>query len=151
QPLLERIGPSLGISTGQLCWVVASGQAGYLMGLAALVPLGDWVNRRLLISVHVLLTAVGATVAATATGPIGLYLGVALAGIFSVVVQIAVAYTAALSDPNERGHNIGIVTSGVVIGIIMARTAAGAVAGLAGWRAVYAFAAGLGVVMAMIS
>jgi predicted MFS family arabinose efflux permease len=151
QPVLERIGESLAIPTGQLGWVVASGQAGYLVGLAALVPLGDWVNRRLLIPMHLLLTAVGTTIAATSTGPTALYLGAALAGAFSVVVQIAVAYTAALSDPGERGHNIGIVTSGVVIGIIMARTAAGAVASLAGWRAIYALAACLGIVMALLS
>lgn len=151
QPLLERIGENLDIPTGHLGWVVASGQLGYLVGLAALVPLGDWMNRRALIPAHLMLTAVGTTVAATSTGAAALYLGAALAGAFSVVVQIAVGYTAALSDPGERGHNIGIVTSGVVVGIIMARTAAGAVASLAGWRAVYAFAACLGIVMALLS
>jgi predicted MFS family arabinose efflux permease len=151
QPLLEHIGESVAIPTGRLGWIVASGQAGYLVGLAALVPLGDWVNRRLLIPVHLLLATLGTTVVATSTGPTALYLGAALAGTFSVVVQIAVAYAAALSDPGERGHNIGIVTSGVVIGIIMARTAAGAVASLGGWRAIYVLAACLGIVMALLS
>jgi predicted MFS family arabinose efflux permease len=151
QPLLERVGADMSISTGQVGWVVAVGQAGYLIGLVALVPLGDWLNRRWLIPAHLLLIAVGATVVAISTTPVALYVGVALAGVFSVVVQIAVAYTAALSPPGERGRNLGIVTSGVVVGIIMARTAAGFVGGLAGWRAVYACAAAVAVVMAVLS
>ncbi|MHA6618683.1 MFS transporter [Pseudonocardia sp. DLS-67] len=151
QPLLERVGADMSISTGQLGWVVAAGQAGYLVGLAALVPLGDWLNRRSLIPAHLLLIAVGATVVATSTTPSALYAGVALAGAFSVVVQIAVAYTAALSPPEERGRNLGIVTSGVVVGIITARTVAGFVGGLAGWRAVYACAAAVAVAMAVLT
>jgi predicted MFS family arabinose efflux permease len=151
QPLLERVGAEMSISTAQLGWVVAVGQAGYLVGLAALVPLGDWLNRRSLIPAHLLVIAVGATAVAVSPGPAVLYAGVALAGAFSVVVQIAVAYTAAQSPPDERGRNLGIVTSGVVVGIIMARTVAGAVGGLAGWRAVYACAAAVAVGMAVLT
>jgi predicted MFS family arabinose efflux permease len=138
QPLLERIGADLSIPVGQVGWVVAVGQAGYLVGLAALVPLGDWVNRRVLIAAQLVLASAGTAVAATSASTTGLLAGIGIAGIFSVVVQVAVAYTAALSSPGERGRNIGFVTSGVVIGIIMARTMAGLIADLAGWRAVYA-------------
>lgn len=150
QPLLERMGTDLSISTAQVGWVVALGQAGYLIGLAALVPLGDWLNRRLLIPVHLLLIAMGTTVAAVSTTATVLYVGVAFAGLFSVVVQTAVAYTAAKSPPEHRGRNIGIVTSGVVVGIIVARTVAGFIADAAGWRAVYAAAAVLAVIMAVL-
>ncbi|WP_345604996.1 MFS transporter [Pseudonocardia adelaidensis] len=151
QPLLERVASDMSISTGHVGWVVAVGQAGYLVGLAALVPLGDWLNRRWLIPAHLLLIAVGTAVVATATTSAALYAGMALAGVFSVVVQIAVAYTAALSPPAERGRNLGTVTSGVVVGIIMARTAAGFVAGIAGWRGVYGCAAAVAVVMAVLT
>ncbi|WP_218120051.1 MFS transporter [Actinopolyspora mzabensis] len=100
QPLLERMGSDLSISTGRVGWVVALGQAGYLVGLAALVPLGDWLNRRMLIPAHLLLIAVGTTVAALSTTAAVLYAGVAIAGLFAVVVQTAVAYTAAKSLPS---------------------------------------------------
>ncbi|SFE40835.1 Predicted arabinose efflux permease, MFS family [Actinopolyspora alba] len=150
QPLLERMGSDLSISTGQVGWVVALGQAGYLVGLAALVPLGDWLNRRMLIPAHLLLIAVGTTVAALSTTAAVLYVGVAIAGLFAVVVQTAVAYTAAKSPPEHRGRNIGIVTSGVVVGIILARTVAGFIADVAGWRAVYAAAAVMAVIMAVL-
>jgi predicted MFS family arabinose efflux permease len=151
QPLLERIGAGLSIPAGQLGWVVAVGQAGYLVGLAALVPLGDWVSRRKLIAAQLVLAGAGTAVAATSAGPAGLFAGIGIAGVFSVAVQVAVAYTAALSSPGERGRNIGFVTSGVVIGIIMARTMAGLVAELAGWRAVYLASALASAAMAVLA
>ncbi|MFI5425866.1 MFS transporter [Aeromicrobium sp. UC242_57] len=137
QPLLEAIGTDLAIPSGQLGWVVATGQIAYLIGLMTLVPLGDWMNRRLLIALHVALAAAGTLLIAVSPNTLTLLAGVAVAGLFSVVVQVIVAYTAAVSDPAERGRNIGSVTSGVVIGILLARTAAGLIADVADWRTVY--------------
>ena len=137
QPLLAEIGPDLGVPDADLGWIVAAGQLGYLAGLAALVPLGDLVDRRKLIAAHLLLTAVGAALAAVAAQAWLLLTGLALAGLFAVVVQTTVAYAAALSTSEERGRTLGVVTSGVVIGILGARVAAGALAELWGWRSVY--------------
>ena len=39
--------------------------------------------------------------------------------------------------PNRRGHVVGIVTSGIVLGILLARAVAGALTDLGGWRSVY--------------
>ncbi|WP_275290927.1 MFS transporter [Amycolatopsis sp. La24] len=137
QPVLAEIGADLGVPDAGLGWIVAAGQLGYLAGLAALVPLGDLVDRRTLIAAHLLLTAVGAGVAAVASQTWLLLAGLVLAGLFAVVVQTTVAYAAALSTPDERGRTLGVVTSGVVIGILGARVAAGALAELWGWRSVY--------------
>jgi predicted MFS family arabinose efflux permease len=143
QPLLIRIGGSLGIPDARLGWIVAAGQLGYLAGLAVLVPLGDTADRRRLIAGHLALTAVGALLAATATRTWMLLAGLAVAGLFAVVVQTTVAYAAALSTPEQRGRNLGAVTSGVVVGILGARVAAGALAAVSGWRSVYALLAAL--------
>ncbi|WP_336159703.1 MFS transporter [Amycolatopsis sp. VC5-11] len=137
QPVLAEIGADLGVPDAGLGWIVAAGQLGYLAGLAALVPLGDLVDRRTLIAAHLLLTAVGAGVAAAASQTWLLLASLVLAGLFAVVVQTTVAYAAALSTPDERGRTLGVVTSGVVIGILGARVAAGALAELWGWRSVY--------------
>ncbi len=137
QPVLAEIGADLGVPDAGLGWIVAAGQLGYLAGLAALVPLGDLVDRRTLIAAHLLLTAVGAGLAAAASQTWLLLAGLVLAGLFAVVVQTTVAYAAALSTPDERGRTLGVVTSGVVIGILGARVAAGALAELWGWRSVY--------------
>lgn len=137
QPVLAQIGADLGVPDAGLGWIVAAGQLGYLAGLAALVPLGDLADRRKLIAGHLLLTAVGTALAAVATHAWLLLTGLALAGLFAVVVQTTVAYAAALSTPEDRGRTLGVVTSGVVIGILGARVAAGALAELWGWRSVY--------------
>jgi predicted MFS family arabinose efflux permease len=148
QPVLEAAGAELGVATGALGWLAAAGQFGYVAGLLLLVPLGDVVDRRRLITGHLVLVAAGAGVAALApNGPVAMA-ALATAGFFAVVVQIAVAYAATVSAPGERGRNIGAVTSGVVIGILGVRVLAGALGDTVGWRAVYAVLALCCVVLA---
>ncbi|MFF8548870.1 MFS transporter [Streptomyces albidoflavus] len=138
QPVLAPMGDSLGVSTGQSGWIVSTGQFGYLAGLVLLVPLGDVVvNRRRLIAVHLAITAVGLLLTSAASNAAMAFAGLALAGMFAVVVQITVAYAASVSPPDERGRNIGIVTSGVVIGILGARIVTGLLAEQWGWRSIY--------------
>ncbi|MEU1104783.1 MFS transporter [Streptomyces tibetensis] len=148
QPLLAQVGDDLGVPDADLGWIVTSGQLGYLAGLALLVPLGDMVDRRRLIAGHLVLAAVGTVLAALAAGTWLLLVGLAVAGLFAVVVQTTVAYAAALVTPDERGRTLGMVTSGVVIGILGGRIAAGALAALWGWRSVYAALAVLLVALA---
>ncbi|MFI6183690.1 MFS transporter [Nonomuraea sp. NPDC051191] len=148
QPVLQAAGRDLGLADGSLGWLVAAGQIGYLAGLVLLVPLGDLFDRRRLITAHLLLTAAGAGVAAVAPGAGFAIAGLALAGLFAVVVQIAVAYVAAVSPPGEHGRNIGTVTSGVVAGILLVRVVAGLLGELADWRAVYLVIAVLCVLLA---
>ncbi|MCK2217241.1 MFS transporter [Actinomadura sp. ATCC 31491] len=149
QPVLQAAGEDLGLGQGALGWLVAAGQIGYLAGLLLLVPLGDVLGRRRLITAHLLLTATGAATAAAAPGAAVAIAGLALAGLFAVVVQITVAYVAAVSPDGERGRNIGAVTSGVVAGILGARLLAGALGELTGWRAVYAGIAALCAALAL--
>jgi predicted MFS family arabinose efflux permease len=149
QPILESAGTDLGLGQGALGWLVAAGQIGYLAGLVLLVPLGDRFDRRRLITVHLLLTAAGAgTAAAAPSGGVAIA-GLAVAGLFAVVVQTSVAYVAAVSPADERGRNIGAVTSGVVVGILGVRVVAGALGEWTDWRAVYLVLAGLCAVLAV--
>ncbi|MEU2123567.1 MFS transporter [Nocardia niwae] len=149
QPVLAAAGCDLGMAPESLGRLVAAGQIGYFAGLIVLVPLGDLVNRRRLIAVHLALTAVGAAIAAAAPSGVFVLAGLAIAGVFAVVVQVAVAYAAAVSEPGERGRAIGAVTSGVVIGILGVRVLAGALGDTVGWRAVYALLAALCAVLAV--
>ncbi|MFF7942468.1 MFS transporter [Nocardia gamkensis] len=149
QPVLEAAGADLGVAPESLGGLVAAGQVGYFAGLILLVPLGDVVNRRRLITVHLVLTAAGAAVAASAPNGAVAVAGLAAAGLFAVVVQVTVAYVAAVSAPGERGRNIGAVTSGVVIGILGVRVLAGVLGDTVGWRAVYALLAVLCLALAL--
>ncbi|MEU9705469.1 MFS transporter [Streptomyces sp. NPDC047981] len=150
QPVLEPMGRDLGVSAELAGWIVATSQFGYLAGLLLLVPLGDVVDRRKLIAAHLAVTAVGLVLTAVASVAWIAFVGLALAGLFAVVVQTTVAYAASVSPLAERGRNIGVVTSGVVVGILGARVVTGALAELWGWRSVYAVLAALSLGLAAL-
>ena len=150
QPVLEPMGRDLGVPAELTGWIVATGQIGYLAGLVLLVPLGDVVDRRRLIAVQLALTAAGASLTASAPAAWAAFVGLATAGLFAVVVQTTVAYAASTSSPAERGRNLGVVTSGVVAGILGARVVTGALADGWGWRSVYAVLAVLSLGLAAL-
>lgn len=150
QPILGPMGRDLGVPAHLAGWIVAAGQAGYLVGLVLLVPLGDVVDRRRLIAGHLTLTAVGMTLTASASGPWVAFVGLTAAGMFAVVVQTTVAYAASRSPVAERGRTIGVVTSGVVVGILGARVVTGLLAEAWGWRSVYAVLAMLSLGLAAV-
>ena len=141
QPLLHSIGTSLHVSQGTASLLVTAGQLGYAVGLLLIVPAGDITRRRPLLTgllAVCTLTLVGCALAPNL--PV-LALAATLAGITSVVVQMLVPYAATLASDAERGKVIGTLMGGLLIGILLSRTFAGVVAGLAGWRAVYGVAA----------
>lgn len=150
QPLLESMADSLSVPPGTIGVVVTATQAGYALGLLFIVPLGDLLNRKQLILTQMLMSAVALCAVGLAQGW-GMLLGaMVLVGLMAVVVQVVVAYAATLASPDQRGQAIGTVTSGVVLGILLARFVSGAVADLAGWRGVYFVSAALMVGMALV-
>jgi predicted MFS family arabinose efflux permease len=58
-------------------------------------------------------------------------------GFLAVLAQILVAYASVLAKPAERGRAVGTVTTGIIVGILLARTVSGALSDLFGWRSVY--------------
>jgi predicted MFS family arabinose efflux permease len=151
QPVLGPLGHDLGVPRDSAGWFVAVGQLGYLAGLVLLVPLGDLLDRRRLISAHLGLVAAGLAVTAAAPVAWVAFGGLAIAGVFGVVVQTTVAYAASISPPGERGRNLGVVTSGVVIGILGARVVTGSLADLWGWRSGYLTLAVLATILCVLS
>ncbi|WP_058974980.1 MFS transporter [Pseudomonas syringae] len=150
QPLLESMAASLSVSPSTIGVVVTATQAGYAVGLLFIVPLGDLLNRKKLILTQMLLSAL-ALCAVGLSQDWGMLLGsMMLVGLMEVVVQVVVAYAASLASPEQRGEAIGTVTSGVVLGILLARFVSGAVADLAGWRGVYFVSAALMIGMALV-
>ncbi|WP_438810556.1 MFS transporter [Pseudomonas syringae] len=150
QPLLDSMSASLSVGTGVVGIVVTATQIGYALGLLFVVPLGDMLNRRTLILTQMLISAV-ALCAVGLSQNWGMLLGaMMLVGLTAVVVQVVVAYTASLTSPEQRGQAVGTVTSGVILGILLARFVSGAMADLAGWRGVYFVSAVLMVCMSLL-
>ncbi|MFJ9779562.1 MFS transporter [Amycolatopsis sp. NPDC101161] len=150
QPVLGPMGDDLGVPRDSVGWFVAAGQLGYLAGLVLLVPLGDRLDRRRLIAAHLALVAAGLAVTAAAPVAWVAFGGLAVAGLFAVVVQTTVAYAASIAPPAERGRTLGVVTSGVVAGILGARVLTGALADLGGWRGSYLALAVLAAVLSAL-
>jgi predicted MFS family arabinose efflux permease len=150
QPLLEALRHQFGVSTAVAGLIITVSQIGYATGLVLLLPLGDLLERRRLITTLAAITAAGLAAAAMAPS-IGLFTAaIGLVGFTSVMAQILIPIAAGLALDDERGRVIGTIMSGLIIGVLLARTVSGAVAALAGWRTVYWVAAALMVVLAAV-
>ncbi|MGO4110369.1 MFS transporter [Paenibacillus sp. YAF4_2] len=150
QPLLDAIATEFGITHSSVGIVITITQVCYALGLLLLVPLGDLLNRRWLIAGQMVISVLALIVVGTAPTGMVLFIGIAVVGLLAVVTQTLVAFAATLAAPAERGRAVGVVTSGIVIGILLARTFAGVLTDFAGWRSVYLVSAGLTLIMACV-
>lgn len=150
QPLLATIRSSFHASAGEVGLIVTASQIGYAAGLIFLLPLGDLVERRRLVVVMSLITTVGLIGAASSPVLPLLFVVMAVIGANSVVAQVLVASAASLAGDDERGRVVGTVMSGLLLGILLARTLAGYIAQASSWRVVYVVAAGLMTALALV-
>ncbi|MCW2959402.1 MAG: transporter [Solirubrobacterales bacterium] len=141
QPLLDTIAHAIGVSSGTAGLIVTASQIGYAIGLVFVVPLGDLVHRRKLVCRLLLLTSLGLALTAAAPSIAILALGVCVVGTTSVVAQVLVPLASELAEEDDRGRVVGVVMSGLLIGILLARTVSGLIAEVGGWRLVYAVGA----------
>jgi len=148
QPLLDTIARDLGLSAASAALVVTVAQVGYALGLVLVLPLGDLMERRRLVCGLTLATACSLALTAVAPNAGLLLAGTALTGLLSVTAQVLVPFAADLAAPHRRGRVVGTVMSGLVLGMLLARTASGALAAVGGWRTVYWVAAAAMAVLA---
>jgi len=136
-PLLDALSNEFNIDHASIGIVITITQICYALGLFLLVPLGDLWNQRRLIIGQMLIAVAALIIIGLAPSSAILFIGMAIAGLVATVTQSLVAYASTLSMPQERGEIVGFVTSGVVIGILLARVFAGILADIGGWRLVY--------------
>jgi predicted MFS family arabinose efflux permease len=137
QPLLHTLARAFSVSDGTAGFLITVTQIGYVIGLAFVVPLGDLRERRGLISGTLLVTAAGLAVAALAPGIAVFGAALGIVGITSVVAQVIVPMSSSMAADHERGQVVGTVMSGLLIGILLARTLSGLIAATFGWRTVF--------------
>jgi len=143
QPLLVEIAHSFGVAESAAGMVATVTQLGFAFGLLLLVPLGDMFSRRRLISSAMVALVLGLVAIALAPSLAVLTVASLIMGVANVVPQMLVPFAASLARPKERGRVVGFIMSGLLIGILLARTVSGFVGAYLGWRAMYWIAAGM--------
>lgn len=142
QPLLGEIAREFQISEAEANQVATVTIFGYAMGLLLLVPLGDKFDKKILLGIDFVFIILSLIAFGLSTNLLVLMISGFVIGFSSVVPQMFVPLVAQLSDKKERNKNIGIVMSGLLIGILGSRTISGLLNQyLDSWRHVYFLAA----------
>lgn len=150
QPLLGRFAEYFDTSDNAASWVNICSQLGYGLGIFLIVPLGDRMIRRKLLTYMVGAAAVLLAGAALAPNIYVLYIFSMLVGAASTACQVFVPLAAHLATDSNRGRVIGTVMGGLLSGILLSRTLSGFVADAWGWRSIYWIAAGLMLVTSIL-
>ena len=148
QPLLVEMARDLKVPPTRMGMVSALSQVGYTLGLLLFVPLGDLLERRRFVLVMLGAVTLALLAVAAAPGPTWLAVASLAMGVATIIPQLLVPFAAGLAGPGERGKVVGTVMSGLIIGILLARTVSGVVGTHLGWRAMYGIAAVLMVALA---
>lgn len=137
QPLIYSIAKDLNILPEQAGFTVVLSQVGYALGLCLFVPLGDLFEKRSYICSLMLCTGMSLMGLANSQQLDTLYGFTLLAAFCSISTQILIPFTASLFNPQKSAQVVGWLMSGVLIGILFARTLSGLISTLWSWHAVY--------------
>ncbi|MEK2646278.1 MFS transporter [Bdellovibrio sp. BCCA] len=150
QPLLHQIQNTFGASAAVMGWIPTGTQLGYALGMFFLSPLGDRFERRRLIFISTLVSAV--CLIGVALSP-NIYFVIVLSlllGLATMTPQYIIPFAAHLSSPQKRGQTVGMVMSGMLLGILLARTVSGFIGDLFGWRVMFGSASVVLVILAFV-
>ena len=147
QPLLNLIAKDFGVSESAVSNIPLFTQLGYAFGLLFIIPLGDKFPRKKMVMIDFIFIIASLLVMALAPSLPVLTISGFFVGFSCVVPQVFVPMAAQLAKPEKRGSAIGIVMSGLLIGILGSRFVSGFVGEYLGWRVMYYIAAGMMLVL----
>lgn len=137
QPLLHLISETFNVSDAAVSNVALSTQLGYAFGLLFIMPLGDKISNHKILQFDFVLMILALIAAGLSTSLFMLIVSSFFIGFTSSLPQLFVPMAAQLSDDKGRGRAIGIVMSGLLIGILGSRIISGVVGEHYGWRVMY--------------
>lgn len=141
QPMLGVLAADIGASTQAVGFIPTLTQIGYAIGLLLLAPLGDRYDRRKIILIKAAVLCAALLVAGAAPS-IGMLLFASLViGLSATMAQDIVPAAATLAPEASRGKTVGMVMTGLLLGILLSRVVAGFVAEHFGWRSMFVAAA----------
>ncbi|WP_405370961.1 MFS transporter [Nonlabens sp. Asnod2-A12] len=137
QPLLHKMSVELQVSEAAISNVALATQLGYATGLFFIIPLGDKVSNKQILKFDFALMILSLIAASVSNTLVLLIISSFFIGFSSAIPQLFVPMAAQLSDDANRGRAIGIVMSGLLIGILGSRVISGLVGDQYGWRVMY--------------
>lgn len=140
QPILKEMAISLHATDTEIGRVSMFSQIGYGLGMFFLIPMGDMVNRKRLILLLMLCLSVVLVLMVLSQGVVLVWALSLLIGVCSSPAQIILPMAASLDKVN-RGKTVGIVFSGILVGILGSRVISGFITDWFGWRYVYGISA----------
>ncbi|RYY33740.1 MAG: MFS transporter [Sphingobacteriaceae bacterium] len=149
QPILNEIGKSFNATESQSGLISVLTQVGYGLGLFFITPLGDKTERKqlvLILQIALIVLLLGMSFITSLTGIYAISL---LIGLLGVAAQVILPMAVSMDNAN-KGKNVGIIFTGMLIGILSARVFSGYIAEWLGWRYVYLISAGMVAVTAVI-
>jgi predicted MFS family arabinose efflux permease len=149
-PIISRIAEEFDVSASAIGLVPALNQLALAVGIFLLLPLGDRFSNRRLISVFVVGQCIGIAVMAFASDFKWFAAGSTLLGFFTIAPYLLPSYASKRVGPGQLGHMTAMLTTGVLMGILLARSGAGVIGEYLGWRVVYYLAAALMLVTAFL-
>jgi predicted MFS family arabinose efflux permease len=143
QPLVILVAREFGLSESHAGKISYLTQVGYALGLFLVVPLGDMFERKRQILIITGLAVLALLSAALSQSFFMLEISCVLIGASSVIPQLVLPMAANLSSDENRGQTIGIIMSGLLVGILASRALSGSIGFIWGWRSVYFMAAAI--------
>lgn len=137
QPLLNQIGETFNVGESAASNVVLAAQLGYAIGLLIIIPLGDMVSNIKILKVDFVVMLIALLAAATSTSLWALVISCLFIGISSAIPQFFVPMAANLADDDNRSRAIGVMMTGLLIGIIGSRVISGFIGEQFGWQTMY--------------
>jgi predicted MFS family arabinose efflux permease len=150
QPLLHLISRDFHAGEGSVGLTITVTQATFAVGLVLVLPMGDLFGRGKLLTVLLVLSAIGLAGVGLAPNLAALLVAFGLVGLANVAAQVIVPAAASLTDGENRGKVVGTVISGLLTGMLLARTVSGVIGEVVGWRAMFFFDSGLMLINALV-
>jgi predicted MFS family arabinose efflux permease len=150
QPLLDQMQATFGADSRSVGWIPTLTQLGYAVGMLFLVPLGDMLQRKRLVVLFSSLGALGALGIALSPNLHVLWVISLFFGLATMTPQLLVPFAAHLAPADQKGRVVGFMVSGILLGILLARTVSGFVGAAFGWRAMFGLAAAVLAVKAVV-
>lgn len=115
-------------------------QFGYVVGLCIVIPLGNTLSKKRIITIDYFCCSMALLSVAITKDLFIIKLSSFIIGISSVMPQFFIPMAALYSEPKNKALNIGIIQSCLLIGILGSRFLSGIISEAISWRYVYFFA-----------